>query len=217
MSNGFFQAIGFIAGTLHRKDDKFFLEFQNRLISLFPRVDAQGKKTWRKLENSWLQHGEKSYPILVYVYPLLATESRKSTKLIFLLNSFSDDENKRPINTLILDSGEFILRGIWQYTKGIRKPVITVYRNYNAEKLKYFQHWKPERIEKHIEAHYVPISWKDPIVEPYRTGGEMPQYFLEVKAYLVGNSYEFSSMLALPTIDIPRYFKVSDFTDLVAA
>ncbi len=105
-----------------------------------------------------------------------------------------------------------MLSGIWQYIPNSESPVISIYRN--RDQLGFFKRLNKSRQFSFARPHHIPVVWNAPI-EPFKynpsveKSEQMPRYFVEVRAVFKDGLYVVEEMLREPTVEIPKFIKVS--------
>jgi hypothetical protein len=112
---------------------------------------------------------------------------------------------------------EFKLSGLWQFIPVSKTPCISIFRNFNKERLDYIKSIDTQLKVKFMKAAHLPLMWRDAIVPPFRFNPKLPKeeqakrYFVQIKAKFSPekNLFYFDSILGLPTEDTPRFLKAS--------
>ncbi|NJO94592.1 MAG: hypothetical protein HC820_10160, partial [Hydrococcus sp. RM1_1_31] len=102
-------------------------------------------------------------------------------------------------------SGEFLIKGVWQFVPQLRTPCISVYRNWDAT----------DPTEKFKAAHLPVLMRRSDGVNPFRFNPKIPseqlpkRYFVEGKFRLIPskNCFGWVEDLSAPSSSLPRYKK----------
>ena len=213
-STALFQAIGIIRGevdfpedgkttvTIGRQKYPLFYTSRYRLAysGLKKQIEATGNKTQRLI-----------------VYPKVTHFPKRDTPhaVAFQLVGFDTGKEPEGINSELKDN-EFKLCGLWQFIPVCRTPCISIFKNFNKERLNYIKEAEPETKVRFMKASHLPLLWRDSPVRPFRfnpKGGKDQGHpaFVSVKArFMPGRDcFGFVEILADPEEKAPRFLKVS--------
>lgn len=150
------------------------------------------------------------------VYPRVTTNPSEpeSYKVAFHLVNF---DRGNPLTGVLVDFKdlEFKLAGFWESIPFFQLPCISVLRNFDRGRLKFLNQMKIHQQIKFMKPSYVPLFWKDALVEPFkfdpcvkREEQEKP-YFIALKARfsVPKNIFIFDSLLSLPSKETPKFFR----------
>ena len=188
-----FQAIGTLQGKAEKDDEgKFFLRLGGKRYSLF--FAGYRYQAWLKQASA---HPEQT--LFFRVYPKCLMIPRKPPKIYFMVAAW---EAENPWEEA---PGQFRLKGIWQFVPQVRTPVISVYRNKDAEDPK-----------KKFKAAHIPILMRrEDEAKPFRFNPKIAKEDLPPRWFVQGlfkfipsrDSFGFSEDLEPPTKEIPYYKK----------
>ncbi|EAW33236.1 hypothetical protein L8106_22686, partial [Lyngbya sp. PCC 8106] len=116
-----------------------------------------------------------------------------------------------------LDDFEFKFSGLWQFIPVCRTPCISIFRNFNKDRLAWIKEAEAAKKVKFMKSSHVPLLWRDSPVKPFRFNPRLEKeqqgqtYFVQVKAkFLPGRDvFGFVEQLDEPTGDIPGFLKAS--------
>lgn len=210
-----FQALGALIATPYLKDDcatpctgianRIKVAIDENEYDLLYTLGFQ-RQAYRSLLEELFKNG--SDQMFLKLYPS-ATFSGSSQKPILSFSLANFSLNCEKLNDY---PKGFVLRGIWQYLPNSDSPVISIYRNRNQ--LPAFKKLKGSQQFYFAKPHHLPVVWDAP-VEPFKFNLrlekdlQMARYFVEVRAMLKDGLYVVEEMLREPTLDIPKFIKVS--------
>ncbi|MGK7944840.1 MAG: hypothetical protein AB4058_10270 [Microcystaceae cyanobacterium] len=187
-----FQGIGTLYGKIHQDEEQgFFIKLgpnQYRLYVL--------KNRYR----SWLLQMKNApdTPLYLRVYPKYRIIPRKPPEVYFQVVAWVEENQWE-------EPGMFIFRGIWQFIPQVRTPVISVYRNYEAE----------DPTEKFKAVHLPVLMRRDDETRPFKFNPKIPKdqlpkrWFIqaEFKFITSRNCWGWVKDVASPSDQIPHYRK----------
>ncbi len=200
-----FQALGTILATPYLQGDCLKVAIDGRSYDLLP-VRGYRRRAYMSLSSELEENGSKE--MFLKLYPQATFEQSSAEPIL----SFSLVNFSRACQKLNNYPQGFVLSGIWQYITHYDSPVISIYRNLNQ--LGFFKRLNKSRKFSFARPHHIPVVWSAPI-EPFKynpTGEkseQMPRYFVEVRAIFKDGLYVVEEMLREPTVEIPRFIKVS--------
>ena len=202
-----FQALGTLIATPYIKDEHLKVAIDDGEYDLLY-VPGFRRRAYNLLRAELENNG--SSPMFLRLYPKAKFEpNSQQPRLFFSLVNFSRDCEK--IND---EPSGFVLRGIWQYISRSESPVISIYRNCCPSQWKFFKKLNTHQQFYFTQPRHIPVVWDAP-VEPFKfnpqveKGSQMPRYFVEVRAIFQDGLYLVEEMLGEPTLDIPKFIKVS--------
>jgi hypothetical protein len=106
---------------------------------------------------------------------------------------------------------------LWQFIPVCRGPVVSIFRNFNRDRLDYIKQAEPAQKVRFMKASHLPLMWKDSPVKPFRFNPKTPKEeqghpaFIQVKAKFLPtrNLFEFDALLAPPLDKAPKFLKAS--------
>ncbi len=200
-----FQALGTILATPYLKGDRLKVTIDGRSYDLLY-VKGFQRRSHRSLKAELEKNGSKE--MFLKLYPSATFDQSSAEPILsFSVANFSLDGEK--LNNY---PKGFVLRGIWQYIPQCKFPVISIYRNRNQ--LPAFKKLNAKQQFHFAKPHHIPVVWSATI-EPFKynpsveKSEQMPRYFVEVRAVFKDGLYVVEEMLREPTVEIPRFIKVS--------
>jgi hypothetical protein len=90
-----------------------------------------------------------------------------------------------------------------------------VFKNFNQERLEFIKSAQVDKKVNFMKASHLPVFWKDALVPPFRFNPKLDKetqgkaFFVQIKARFNSerNTFEFVSLLAIPSAEPPKYFK----------
>ncbi len=213
-----FQAIGVVSGEVSFDEDykRSTITICNKKYPLLYIAHKQGLKAFDELK-AVLQNTQQQYQRLK-VYPQVThfKDPEKPHKIAFQLVNFDKGGQKQGALNDFNDL-EFKLAGLWEFIPVSKLPCISVFKNVNVSRLKFVKRSKFTERVKFMEGTYVPLLWKDPIIEPFRFNPYAPKEeqeksrFIALKAKFVPGEdiFAFDSLLSMPLDEPPTFFKVN--------
>lgn len=188
-----FQAIGTIQATVERDETGFFFYIGERRYHLY--IPRSRIKAWfKQLESS------PNTSLFLRVYPKCQIVPKQEPEIRFQVIAWSSENYDSE------QSGEFILKGVWQFLPQIKTPCISVYRNENGI----------DPTEK-FKATHLPVIMRreEEEIRPFRFNPKLPKeqlpkrYFIEGKFRFIPskNCFGWVEDLAVPSERLPRYKK----------
>ncbi|MGK7933045.1 MAG: hypothetical protein AB4041_16665 [Microcystaceae cyanobacterium] len=190
-----FQAIGTLQGKPEEDKEnpgQFFIRLGGKRYGLF--IAGYRYQAWLKQIAA-----NPDQTLFLRVYPKCLMIPRKPPKIYFQVAAW---EAENPWEEA---PGQFRLKGIWQFVPQVRTPVISVYRNKDAEDPK-----------KKFKAAHIPILMRrEDEAKPFRFNPKIAKEDLPPRWFIQGlfkfipsrDSFGFSEDLEPPTKDIPYYKK----------
>ncbi len=209
-----FQAIGIVVGDVSWSDEgRAMLTMAGRDYPLF--YTSRLRKAFNALKLEIKNTGEATQRLIVYPRVTHFPQRTKSHQISFQLVGFSKGEPDGVAAQL--DDFEFQLRGLWQFIPVCRGPVVSIFRNFNRERLDYIKQAEPAQKVRFMKASHLPLMWKDSPVKPFRFNPKTPKEeqghpaFIQVKAKFLPtrNLFEFDALLAPPLEKAPKFLKAS--------
>jgi hypothetical protein len=187
-----FQGIGTLYGKISQDEEQGFLiklgQNQYRLYVL--------KNRYR----SWLLQMKNApdTPLYLRVYPKYRIIPRKPPEVYFQVVAWVEENQWE-------EPGMFVFRGIWQFIPQVRTPVISVYRNYEAE----------DPTEKFKAVHLPVLMRREDETRPFKFNPKIPKeqlpkrWFIQAEFKFIPsrNCWGWVKDVAPPSDYIPRYRK----------
>ncbi len=186
-----FQAIGTLQGKAQKDDEgNFFIRLAGKRYDLY--FGGYRYQAWLKQAEA---HPDQT--LFFRVYPKCLMIPRKSPKIYFQVAAW---ETENPWDE---EAGQFRFKGIWQFVPQVRTPVISIYRNKDAEDPK----------GKFKAAHIPVLMRRDDESAPFRFNPKIAKEDLPPRWFVQGlfkfipsrDSFGFSEDLEPPTKKIPYY------------
>jgi hypothetical protein len=209
-----FQAIGIVVGDVSWSEEgRATLTMAGRDYPLF--YTSRLRKAFDALKLEIKNTGEATQRLIVYPRVTHFPQRTKPHQVSFQLVGFSKGEPDGVAAQL--DDFEFQLRGLWQFIPVCRGPVVSIFRNFNRERLDYIKQAEPAKKVRFMKASHLPLMWKDSPVKPFRFNPKTPKEeqghpaFIQVKAKFLPtrNLFDFEALLAPPLEKAPKFLKAS--------
>lgn len=210
-----FQAVGVISGEVDLDEENNYttITIQKKKYPLRCVSSPKARRAFDALKNQ-IQNTQNNHQRLK-VYPRVSTttEAPESMRVEFGLVSF--DRGNSSGLLCDLNPLEFKLAGLWESVSFFKLPCVCVLRNFNHGQLQFLNQMKVYQKVKFMKPSYIPLFWKDALVEPFRFDPSIPReeqgkpYFITLKAKFSvhKNIFVFDSLLSLPSLEPPRFFK----------
>ncbi|MEQ9550013.1 MAG: hypothetical protein RIM23_10385 [Coleofasciculus sp. G3-WIS-01] len=209
-----FQAIGIVLGEVSVSDEgRAMLTIAGKDYPLF--YTSRLRRAFNALKLEIKNTGEATQRLIVYPRVIHFPQRNKPHQLSFQLVGFSKGEPDGVAAQL--QDFEFQLRGLWQFIPVCRGPVVSIFRNFNDDRLDYIKKAEPAQKVRFMKASHLPMMWKDSPVKPFRFNPTLTKEeqghpaFIQVKAkFLPDRSlFEFDALLAPPLEKAPKFLKAS--------
>ncbi|MEA5508858.1 hypothetical protein VB715_03690 [Crocosphaera sp. UHCC 0190] len=188
-----FQAIGTLKGQPEQDEEgNFFIRLGGKRYKLF--ISGYRYQAWLKQIAS---HPDQT--LFLRVYPKCLIIPRQDPQIYFQVAAWEAE------NPWEEEPGIFKFRGVWQFVPQLRTPVISVYRNQNANDPK----------GKFKAAHLPVLMRREDEAKPFRFNPKMsreelpPRWFIQAHFKFIPsrNCWGWDVDLEPPTEKIPRYKK----------
>lgn len=200
-----FQALGTILATPYLKGERLKVAIDAREYDLLCLRDYR-RRAYMSLSSELEENGSKE--MFLKLYPQATFEQSSAEPIL----SFSLVNFSRACEKLNNYPQGFVLSGIWQYIPNSESPVISIYRNLNQ--LGFFKRLNKSRKFSFAQPRHLTVVW-NATIEPFKfnpqvqKSEQMPRYFVEVRAIFKDGLYVVEEMLREPTVEIPKFIKVS--------
>jgi hypothetical protein len=171
----FFQAVGIIQGEVTSDGDKTFVTIGEKSYGLY--YASTHKMAIDALKKEILSSGITQQKLIVYPRITHYPGGKQPYRLAFQLAGFLGKEATVDGLQSILEEHEFKISGLWQFIPVCRVPCISVFKNFNKERLEFI---KSAPLEKKVNY---------------------------MKANSERDNFEFVSLLGIPTDSPPNYLK----------
>ncbi|MDJ0713835.1 MAG: hypothetical protein QNJ54_06415 [Prochloraceae cyanobacterium] len=213
-SDAMFQAVGIIVGEVNfTEDNKATIAIANKQYPLFYTRPHYLAYTGLKKEIEATNNNTQR----LIVYPRIThfPSRDKQAFISFQLVGFDKGKDPKGISEYLKDN-EFKLCGLWQFIPVSRIPCVSIFRNFNKERLEYIKQAEPATKAKFMKASHIPLLWRDAPVRPFRfdpkAGKDQGQpSFVSVKAKFIPSrdAWGFVETIAEHREKAPRFLKVS--------
>ncbi len=211
-----FQGIGILKAEVILTEERSIIKLGEKEYRLFY-IPGRRQKAYNALKKEIETTGNAVQRLIVY--PKLFHFPRKEQPhgIGFQLVGFVSENNTKSGVEEELKDGEFRFCGLWQFIPVCRVPCISIFRNFNDERLAWIKEADPTRKVKFMKASHIPLLWKDAPVRPFRFNPKLekeeqgkPQ-FVQVKAKFLPDRdlFGFVEELAPPIEKSPRFLKAS--------
>lgn len=187
-----FQGIGTLFGKVYQDEEQgFFIKLGQNEYRLY---------ILKNRYRSWLLQMKNApdTPLYLRVYPKYRIIPRKPPEVYFQVVAWVEENQWE-------EPGMFVFRGIWQFIPQIRTPVISVYRNYEAD----------DPTEKFKAVHLPILMRREDDTRPFKFNPKIPKEQLP-KRWFIQAEFKFIPSrdcwgwvkdVDQPTDHIPRYRK----------
>ncbi|WP_413163598.1 hypothetical protein ACL6C3_29540 [Capilliphycus salinus ALCB114379] len=212
----YFQGIGIIKGEVTLTEERSVVTIGNKEYRLFY-IPNRRKKAYDALKKEIETTGNTTLRLIVYPKILHFPKKEQPHQVAFQLVGFVGSQaSKSQLNSELQDF-EFKFSGLWQFIPVCRTPCISVFRNFNTERLNWIKEADAAKKVKFMKASHIPILWKDSPVRPFRFNPKLEKeqqgqtYFVQIKAkFLPGRDvFGFTEQLSEPMEKAPGFLKAS--------
>lgn len=213
-SQEIFQAIGVIYGEVSlSKDSNNTISIGRYQYPLF--YVPRKRRVFDALSKEIEATGNHTQRLLVYPGAIHFPQKEKPHQISFHLVGFDKGQEEDLFSRELKDL-EFKLSGLWQFIPVCPVPCISIFRNFNHQRLEYLKQFDPATKVKYMKANHLPVLWKDALVKPFRFNPKADKdqgypMFVSIKAKFIPqrNVFGFDSLLSLPQETPPRFLRVS--------
>ena len=212
LSNAIFQAVGIIPGIVaFTKEGKGTVTIENKEYPLY--YSPSHRKAFDALKLQVKKNPGKLERLIVYPQVMHFPKREQNYQLSFQLLGFESPKTTEGL-TKELEDFEFRLCGLWQFIPVCQIPCISVFKNFNQERLEYIKQAEPDRKVRFMKASHVPLLWRDAPVRPFRFNPKLDKEqqgqstFVEVLAKFLpsGSVFGFIRMMGEPGLP-PKFLK----------
>jgi hypothetical protein len=209
----FFQAVGIIEGEITTLEDKTFVTIGGKLYELY--YAGTHKRAYEALKKEISNTGNTQLRLIVYPRVTHYPGGKQPYRLGFQLAGFVGHGAAGDGLASELEENVFKISGLWQFIPVCRVPCISVFKNFNQQRLEYIKSAPVDRKVNFMKASHMPIIWKDAPVPPFRFNPKLDKEtqgkasFVQVKAKFNSSrdNFEFMSLLGIPSEEPPNYLK----------
>ncbi|MEB3279663.1 MAG: hypothetical protein VKK42_12185 [Lyngbya sp.] len=212
----YFQGIGIIKGEVTLTEERSTIKIGEQEYRLFY-IPNRRKKAYEALKREIDQTQNPTQRLIVYPRILHFPKKDQPHRVSFQVVGFIGSKSKpTPLNEELKDF-EFKFSGLWQFIPVCRTPCISIFRNFNKERLAWIKEAEAVKKVKFMKASHVPLLWRDSPVKPFRFNPKLEKeqqgktYFVQIKAkFLPGRDvFGFVEQLEEPTEKAPGFLKAS--------
>jgi hypothetical protein len=219
----FFQAVGIIQGDVTSDGEKTFVTIGEKSYGLY--YASTHKKAYDALKKEIEKTGITQLRLIVYPRITHYPGGKQPYRLQFQLAGFLSQEATGDGLQSVLEEKEFKISGLWQFIPVCRVPCISVFKNFNKERLEFIKSAPLDKKVNYMKASHIPVVWRDAPVSPFRFNPKLDKEaqgkasFVQIKARFNSerDNFEFVSLLGVPTDSPPNYLKAGKKDKLSAA
>ncbi len=219
----FFQAVGIIQGDVTSDGDKTFVTIGEKSYGLY--YASTHKRAYDALKKEISNTGITQQRLIVYPRITHYPGGKQPYRLEFQLVGFVGHEPSQPGLPSVLEENEFKISGLWQFIPVCRVPCISVFKNFNKQRLEYIKSAPLDKKVNFMKASHIPVVWRDAPVPPFRFNPKLDKEtqgkasFVQIKARFnsASDNFEFVSLLAIPSDAPPNYLKAGKKDKVEAA
>ena len=209
----FFQAVGIIQGDVTSDGDKTFVTIGEKSYGLY--YASTHKMAYEALKKEISSTGITQQKLIVYPRITHYPGGKQPYRLQFQLAGFLGKEATGDGLPSILEENEFKISGLWQFIPVCRVPCISVFKNFNKERLEFIKSAPVDKKVNYMKASHIPVVWRDAPVPPFRFNPKLEKEaqgkasFVQIKARFNSerDNFEFVSLLGVPSFSPPNYLK----------
>lgn len=209
----FFQAVGLIKGDITFDEDKTFVTIGEKPYGLY--YAGTHKRAYDALKKEIENTGITQQRLIVYPRLTHYPGGKQPYQLAFQLVGFVGQEASGQGLPSVLEDSEFKISGLWQFIPVCRIPCISVFKNFNNQRLEYIKSAPLDKKVNFMKASHIPVNWRDAPVAPFRFNPKLDKEtqgkasFVQIKARFnsARNSFEFVELLGTPQEEPPSYLK----------
>jgi hypothetical protein len=209
----FFQAVGIIQADVTNDGDKTFVTIGEKSYGLY--YASTHRMAYEALKKEITNTGITQQKLIVYPRITHYPGGKQPYRLQFQLAGFLKKEATVDGLASILEESEFKISGLWQFIPVCRVPCISVFKNFNKERLEFIKSAPVDKKVNYMKASHIPVVWRDAPVPPFRFNPKLDKEtqgkasFVQIKARFNSerDNFEFVSLLGVPTDSPPNYLK----------
>jgi len=219
----FFQAVGIIQADVTSDGDKTFVTIGDKSYGLY--YASTHRMAYEALKKEISNTGITQQKLIVYPRITHYPGGKQPYRLAFQLAGFLGKEATGDGLASILEENEFKICGLWQFIPVCRVPCISVFKNFNKERLEFIKSAPLEKKVNYMKASHLPVMWRDAPVPPFRFNPKLDKEaqgkasFVQIKARFNSerDNFEFVELLGVPSDSPPNYLKAGKKDKLSAA
>ncbi|MBW4548713.1 MAG: hypothetical protein KME25_30555 [Symplocastrum torsivum CPER-KK1] len=208
-----FQAVGIICGEITSEGDKTFVTIGEKLYALY--YSSTHKRAYEALKKEITCTGITQQKLIVYPRITHFPGGKQPYRLEFQLAGFVGHSASGEGIESVLKENEFKICGLWQFIPVCRVPCISVFKNFNQQRLEYIKSAPLDKKVNFMKASHIPVLWRDAPVPPFRFNKNLDKEtqgkasFVQLKARFnsANDNFEFVELLGTPSESPPNYLK----------
>ncbi|MEP0857956.1 hypothetical protein [Trichocoleus sp. DQ-U1] len=208
-----FQAVGILTGDVTIDDEKTFVSVGGKTYPLY--YSSYHKRALAALKKEIETTGIRQQKLIVYPKITHYPGGKQPYSVGFQLVGFVGHQASGTGVSSDLQDLEFKICGLWQFIPVCRIPCISVFKNFNQQRLEFIKSAQAELKVNFMKASHIPVLWRDAPVPPFRFNPKLEKeaqgkaFFVQIKARFNSerNTFEFVSLLAIPSSEPPNYLK----------
>jgi len=212
-TNKIFQAVGIIVGDVRFDEEaKGTITIAQKEYQLF--YASKHRYAYEALQKEVKANGGEKMRLIVYPRVMHFPSREQPYLLSFQLVGFDRSRESTGIAKQLQDF-EFRLCGLWQFIPVCQTPCISVFKNFNKERLEYIKSAEADKKVRFMKASHIPLLWRDAPVRPFRFNPKLEKEqqghssFVEVLAKFLPERdvFGFSQLLSEPMEKAPNFLK----------
>ena len=212
-SSVLFQAVGIICGEITTDGDKTFVTIGEKSYALY--YASTHKRAYEALKKEITCTGITQQKLIVYPRITHFPGGKQPYRLEFQLAGFVGHSVSGGGIESVLQENEFKICGLWQFIPVCRVPCISVFKNFNQQRLEYIKSAPLDKKVNFMKASHIPVLWRDSPVSPFRFNKNLDKEtqgkasFVQLKARFnsANDNFEFVELLGIPCESPPNYLK----------
>lgn len=208
-----FQAVGILTVEVNIEEEKTFVSVGGKTYPLY--YSSSHKRALAALKKEIETTGIRQQKLIVYPKITHYPGGKQPYSVGFQLVGFVGHQASGTGVSSDLQDLEFKICGLWQFIPVCRIPCISVFKNFNQQRLEFIKSAQAELKVNFMKASHIPVLWRDAPVPPFRFNPKLEKeaqgkaFFVQIKARFNSerNTFEFVSLLAIPSSEPPNYLK----------
>jgi hypothetical protein len=208
-----FQAVGIICGEITSEGEKTFVTIGEKSYALY--YSSTHKRAYEALKKEITSTGITQQKLIVYPRITHFPGGKQPYRLEFQLAGFVGHSVSGGGIESVLQENEFKICGLWQFIPVCRVPCISVFKNFNQQRLEYIKSAPLDKKVNFMKASHIPVLWRDSPVPPFRFNKNLDKEtqgkasFVQLKARFnsANDNFEFVELLEIPSESPPNYLK----------
>jgi hypothetical protein len=161
-----FQAVGIIVGNITSEGEKTFVTIGEKSYALY--YASTHKRAYEALKKEMTCTGITQQKLIVYPRITHYPGGKQPYRLEFQLAGFVGHSVAGGGIESVLEENEFKICGLWQFIPVCRVPCISVFKNFNQQRLEYIKSAPLDKKVNFMKASHIPVLWRDAPVPPFR-------------------------------------------------